>query len=122
MRKNNITYSMHKAISAAGSVHRKTFTRFFGQGAFSLFFRPCIPNVNIIRPCAPYRQIASGDMESGLFVWFLYRIPTIEYKKAEICNNSFSRIKYICWIGSTMSQSDQTMVNNAQKQYHILHE
>ncbi|MDR1882916.1 MAG: hypothetical protein LBR26_09085 [Prevotella sp.] len=37
MRKNNITYSMHKTISATGSVHRKTFARFFGRGVFSLF-------------------------------------------------------------------------------------
>ncbi|MDR1882440.1 MAG: hypothetical protein LBR26_06620 [Prevotella sp.] len=28
---------MHKTISATGAVHRKTFTRFFGQGASSLF-------------------------------------------------------------------------------------
>ncbi|MDR1881393.1 MAG: hypothetical protein LBR26_01245 [Prevotella sp.] len=38
MRKNNITYSMHKTISATGSVHRKAFARFFGQGAFSCSF------------------------------------------------------------------------------------
>jgi hypothetical protein len=31
MRKKHITYSMNKTISATGSVHRKTFTRFFGQ-------------------------------------------------------------------------------------------
>jgi hypothetical protein len=113
MRKNNITYSMHKTISATGSVHRKTFTRFFGQGVSSLFFRPCLPKVSIIRLGALYRQIASGDMENGLFVRSLFRIPTIEYKKAEMCNNSFSRIKYICWIESPISQSVQTITKNA---------
>jgi hypothetical protein len=89
---------MNKTISVAGSVHRKTFTRFFGQGVSSLFFRPCLPNVNIIRPCASYRQIAGGNIKSGLFVRSLFRIPVIEYKKAEICNRPVSRIKYICWI------------------------
>jgi hypothetical protein len=113
MCKNNITYSMHKTISATGSVHRKTFARFFGQGAFFLFFRPCLPKVNIIRPGALYRQIASGDMENGLFVRFLYRIPTIEYKKAEIRNRSFGRIQYICWIKDTYSRSVQTITKNA---------
>ncbi|MDR1884134.1 MAG: hypothetical protein LBR26_15345, partial [Prevotella sp.] len=83
MYKNNITYSMRKTISATGSVHRKTFARFFGQDVSSLFFRPCLPNVNIIRPCVLYKQIASGDMKNGLFVRFPYRIPIIEYKKAE---------------------------------------
>jgi hypothetical protein len=95
---------MHKTIAVAGSVHRKTFVRFFGQGVSSLFFRLGLPNVSIIRPCALYRQIASGDMKNGLFAWFLYQIPIIEYKKAEICNNSFSRIKYICWIENSMPQ------------------
>jgi hypothetical protein len=85
---------MDKTIAVAGAVHRKTFARFFGQG----FFRPCLPKVNIIRPCTPYRQIASGDMKSGLFVRSLFRIPTIEYRKAEMCNCLFSLIKYFCWI------------------------
>jgi hypothetical protein len=104
---------MHKTISATGSVHRKTFARFFGQGAFFLFFRPGLPKVNIIWPGVPYRQIASGDMETSLFVRSLFRIPIIEYKKAEICNNSFRRIQYICRIDSSISQSDQTITKNA---------
>jgi hypothetical protein len=87
---------MNKTISATGSVHRKTFTRFFGQGVFFLFFRPCLPNVSIIRLGTPYRQIASGDMENGLFVRSLFRIPIIGYRKAEICNRPVSRIKYLC--------------------------
>ncbi|MDR1883921.1 MAG: hypothetical protein LBR26_14240 [Prevotella sp.] len=77
---------MNKAIAVAGAILRKTFTRFFGQGVFSLFFRLG----------APYRQIASGDMENGLFVRFPYRIPIIEYKKVEIRNRPVSRIKYLC--------------------------
>jgi hypothetical protein len=89
---------MNKTISATGSVHRKTFARFFGRGVSSLFFRPGLPKVNIIRLCVPYRQIAGGDMKNGLFVRFPYRIPTIEYKKAEICNRPVSRNPYICWI------------------------
>jgi hypothetical protein len=44
----------------------------------------------------PYRQIASGDMENGLFVRFPYRIPIIEYKKTGIYNRPVSRIKYLC--------------------------
>jgi hypothetical protein len=88
---------MNKAISVTGAVLRKTFARFFGQGVFFLFFRPCLPIVNIIRPCALYRQIASGDMKNGLFVRFPYRIPTIEYRKAEICNRPVNRIKYLCF-------------------------
>jgi hypothetical protein len=87
---------MNKTISVAGAVHRKTFARFFGQGAFFPFFRPCLPKVNIIRPGTPYRQIAGGDMENGLFVRFPYRIPTIEYRKAEICNTPSGHILYIC--------------------------
>jgi hypothetical protein len=88
---------MHKTISATGSVHRKTFARFFGQSVFFLFFRPCFPNVSIIRPCALYRQIAGGDMENGLFVRYPYRIPTIEYKKAEIRNRLSGQTKYLCY-------------------------
>jgi hypothetical protein len=113
---------MNKTIATTGSVLRKTFARFFGQGVSSLFFRTCIPKVNIIRPGAPYRQIAIGDMKSGLFVRYPYRIPIIEYKKVEIRNNSVSRIPYICWIKGSMSQSVQTITNNVQKQHHILHE
>jgi hypothetical protein len=89
---------MNKTISVAGSVHRKTFTRFFGQGVSSLFFWPCLPKVNIIRPCASYRQIAIGNMENGLFVRSLFRIPVIEYKKAEMRNRLSGQTKYLCCI------------------------
>jgi hypothetical protein len=97
MRKDNITYSMYKTTATAGAVLRKTFARFFGQGVFFPFFRTCLPKVNIIRPCALYRQIASGDMKNGLFVRFPFRIPIIEYRKAEICNRPVNRIKYLCF-------------------------
>jgi hypothetical protein len=45
---------------------------------------------------------SGGDMKSGLFVRFPFRIPTIEYKKAEICNRPVSRIPYICWTKNTL--------------------
>ncbi|MDR1882756.1 MAG: hypothetical protein LBR26_08245 [Prevotella sp.] len=89
---------MHKTTATAGAVLRKTFTRFFGQGVSSLFFRTCIPKVNIIRPYASYRQIAGGDMENSLFVRSLFRIPIIEYRKAEICNRLSGQTKYLCCI------------------------
>jgi hypothetical protein len=88
---------MNKTLSATGSVHRKTFARFFGQGVSSLFILTRLQQDQKIRPCDKYRKIAGGDMKNSLFVRFPYLIPTIEYKKAEIRNRLSGQTKYLCY-------------------------
>jgi hypothetical protein len=72
---------MNKTISATGSVLRKTFARFFGQGVFSLFFRTCIPKVNIIRLGTPYRQIASGNIKLTSLFGFVSEFRQLNIKR-----------------------------------------
>jgi hypothetical protein len=62
MCKNNITYSMHKTISATGAALRKTFARFFGQGVFSLFRD---------------RADGTGQSVTGSFLRFFPAMPVI---------------------------------------------
>jgi hypothetical protein len=83
MRKNNITYSMNRTIAVAGTALRKTFARFFGQGVSSLFFRPCIPKVNIIGTYAPYRQIASGGIRLTSLLGFRIEFRQLNIKRRE---------------------------------------
>ncbi|MDR1883840.1 MAG: hypothetical protein LBR26_13820 [Prevotella sp.] len=72
---------MHKAISVAGAVHRRTFARFFGQGAFFPFFRTYIPKVNIIRPCVLYKQIASGNIKLTSLFGFRIEFRQLNIKR-----------------------------------------